>query len=71
SDAEKYDLYFRSAIKDWRESRIVGSMAHGVVAPEAFLSQFPDVIGIYTATKDAASAANALQAIADQSRVGK
>jgi len=71
SDSEKYDVYFRSAIRDWRESRIVGSMAHGVVAPEAFLTQFPDVIAIYTATKDPVSAANALQAIADQSHLGR
>ena len=71
SDAEKYDVYFRSAIKDWRESRIVGSMAHGVTAPQWFVSQFADVIGIYTATKDSEAAANAAQGIADQARLGR
>jgi glucose/mannose transport system substrate-binding protein len=71
SDAEKYDDYFRSAIKDWRESRIVGSMAHGVAAPRSFVSQFAEVIAIYSATKDPQPAVNAAQGIADQARLGK
>ena len=71
SDAQKYDAYFRSAIKDWRESRIVGSMAHGVAAPQSFVSQFADVIGIFVTTRDPVAAANAAQAIADQTRLGK
>ena len=69
SDAEKYDLYFQSAIKDWRESRIVGSMAQGVTAPQLFVSQFADVLGIYASTRDAQAASNAAQAIADQTRL--
>ncbi len=71
SDVEKYDPYFRSAIKDWRESRIVGSMVYGVSAPQSFASQFGDVIGIYVATRDARAASSAAQAIADQARMGK
>ena len=70
-DAAKYDPYFQSAIRDWRDSRIVGSMAHGVAAPPSFVSQFPDAIGIYLATKDPSAAANAVQAIADQTHVGR
>jgi glucose/mannose transport system substrate-binding protein len=71
SDSEKYDAYFRSAAKDWRESRIVGSMAHGVVAPETFVSQFSDVISIYLATRDPRAAAYATEAIADQTRLSR
>jgi len=71
SDSEKFDAYFRSAAKDWRESRIVGSMAHGVVASEYFVSQFAEVMRIFVATKDPRAAASAAQAIADMNRLGK
>jgi glucose/mannose transport system substrate-binding protein len=71
SDAGNYDAYFRSAIKDWRESRIVGSMAEGVTAPQSFVDSFADVLGIYASTKDAHAASSAAQAIGDQARLGR
>ena len=71
SDVEKYDPYFRSAIRDWRESRIIGSMAYGVAAPRSFASQFADVMSIYLASRDSRAAASAAQAIADQARTGE
>ncbi len=69
-DLSKYDPYFQSAAKDWRASRIVGSMAEGVAAPDSFVSQFADVIAIYRAGGDSRAAANAAAAIADQARLG-
>ncbi|HUI68898.1 MAG TPA: ABC transporter substrate-binding protein [Spirochaetia bacterium] len=71
SETESYDAYFRSAARDWKESRIVGSMAHGMVAPEAFVRQFADVIHIAVTTKDAREAASAAQAIADMTHLVK
>ncbi len=71
SEVEKYDPYFRSAAKDWRESRIVGSMAHGMVAPKEFVTQFADVVDIYLAARDPRAAAGAVQAIADMARLGR
>jgi glucose/mannose transport system substrate-binding protein len=50
---------------------VVGSLAHGAVAPEAFASQFGTVMEIYLANKNAEAAANAAQAIADQVGLGK
>jgi glucose/mannose transport system substrate-binding protein len=71
SDLGAYNAYFQSAAKEWRESRIVGSMADGVVAPQSFVGQFAEVIGIYLATRSSPAAGSAAEAIADQVRLGK
>jgi len=71
SDLSKYNAYLQSAAKDWKSNRVVGSLAHGAVAPESFASQFGTVMEIYLGGKNAQAAANAAQAIADQVRLGK
>ncbi len=71
SDPAKYNAYLQSAQKDWKTNKVVGSLVHGAVAPEAFASQFGTVMEIYLAGKDARAAANAAQAIADQVGLGK
>jgi glucose/mannose transport system substrate-binding protein len=71
SDLSKYNAYLQSAAKDWKTNKVVGSLAHGAVAPEAFASQFGTVMEIYLANKNAEAAANAAQAIADQVGLGK
>jgi glucose/mannose transport system substrate-binding protein len=71
SDPAKYNAYLQSAQKDWKTNKVVGSLVHGAVAPEAFASQFGTVMEIYLGGKDARAAANAAQAIADQVRLGK
>ena len=71
SDPGKYDLYFQSAWKDWRQSRIIGSMAHGVAAAKSFVTRFGEVMDIYLASRDAQSAASAAQAVADQEHLGQ
>lgn len=71
SDLSKYNAYLQSAARDWRSNRIVGSLVHGAVAPESFMSQFGTVIEIFLAGKDSRAAANAAQAIATQVRLGR
>lgn len=71
SDLTKYDVYLQSAANDWKTDRIVGSLAHGVVANERFMNDFATVMDIFLASKDAQAAANAAQAVAIQAGLGR
>jgi len=71
SDLGKYNAYLVSAAKDWKTNTVVGSLAHGAVAPEAFASQFGTVMEIYLGSKNPQAAASAARAIADQVGLGK
>jgi len=66
SDLSLYNAYSQSAAKDWQNDTIVGSLVHGAVAKESFMSQFADVMGIYQSSQSSEQAANAAQAIANQ-----
>jgi len=55
----------------WRTNQLVGSLAHGAVAKEAFQSEFATVVEIFLTTRRAMAAANAAQAIADQVGLGR
>jgi glucose/mannose transport system substrate-binding protein len=71
SDLAKYNAYLQSAAKDWKSNTVVGSLAHGAVAPESFASQFGTVMEIYLGGMNAQAAASAAQAIADQVGLAK
>ncbi len=71
SDPAKYNAYGQSAMKDWQSNRIVGSLVHGAVAPESFMSQFGTVMEIFLQSKNPQAAANAAQAIANQVGLGR
>lgn len=71
SDPAKYNAYGQSAMKDWKSNRIVGSLVHGAVAPESFMSQFGTVMEIFLQSKNPQAAANAAQAIANQVGLGR
>ena len=71
SDLSSYNLYSQSAAKDWRSDRIAASLVHGAAAPESFTSQFGTIMDIFLAAKDSRAAANAAQAIADQTGLGR
>lgn len=71
SDLSKYNTYSQSAAKDWKSNKIVGSLVHGVVAPETFMSAFGNVIDGLVSSKNAQAAAAQAQALADQAGVGK
>jgi len=71
SDLSLYNAYLKSAAADWQSNEVVGSLAHGAVAKEAFMSDFATVMEIYLATGSAEGAANAAQAIAGQVGLGQ
>jgi len=71
SDLSKYNVYSRSAAQDFGSNRIVGSLAHGVVANEGFMNDFFTVMDMFMSSRDAQQAANACQAIAIQNGIGR
>ncbi|REJ35678.1 MAG: ABC transporter substrate-binding protein [Bacillota bacterium] len=71
SDLSKYGPYAQSAARDWKTNTIVGSLAHGVVANELFMNDFATAMEIFLATRNSQAAANAAQAIAIQSGIGR
>ena len=68
---ENYDAYQVSAANDWQENERVGSLAHGVTAPESFMSEFATVMEIYLSSGNADQAASAAAAVAAQTGVGR
>ncbi|MBO8142306.1 MAG: carbohydrate ABC transporter substrate-binding protein [Firmicutes bacterium] len=70
SDLSLYDTYGRSAARDWQNSRIVGSLQHGVVANERFMNDFATVMEIFLSSRNAVAASNAAQAVAAQAGIG-
>lgn len=70
SDLSKYNAYLQSAAEDWAADDKVGSLVHGAVAKEAFMSEFATVMEIYLQSGSAEQAANAAAAIASQVRLG-
>ncbi len=57
TNTDLYNAYFQSAYQDWTTNEIVGSQAHGAVAPPAFTNGFASVIAQFASDKDSASAA--------------
>lgn len=71
SDLSLYNEYSQSAAADWQSNTIVGSLAHGAVAPERFSSEFGTVMEIFLNSRSAEAAANAAQAVANQAGIGQ
>jgi glucose/mannose transport system substrate-binding protein len=71
SDLDLYNAYLQDTATDWQTNRVVGSLVHGAVAKEAFMSDFATILEIYLATGSAQAAANAAQAVAGQVGLGQ
>lgn len=71
SDLSKYDAYLQSAAEDYLNDETVGSLAHGVVAKEAFMSEFASAVEIFLSSGNPEQAANAAEAIANQTGLGE
>jgi glucose/mannose transport system substrate-binding protein len=71
SDLSKYNAYLQSAAEDYANDTTVGSLVHGVVAKEAFMSEFASAMEIYLSAGNAEQAANAAEAIAGQAGLGE
>jgi glucose/mannose transport system substrate-binding protein len=69
SDLSLYNAYLQSAAADWQSNEVVGSLAHGAVAPESFSSEFGTVMEIFLNSRSGIAAANAAQAIARQAGI--
>jgi glucose/mannose transport system substrate-binding protein len=57
TNGELYNAYFQDAYEDWTTNDIVGSQAHGAVAPPNFTNAFSTVIASFADDRDAATAA--------------
>ena len=53
-DPALFNEYLKTAITDWSKDTIVGSLAHGVVAADAYKAKINDAIGFFLSDKDAA-----------------
>ena len=69
SDLSLYNDYLKSAAQDWKQDRVVGSLAHGVAANETFMSGFASVMEMFLKTKNAQAAAAASQQLADKAGI--
>ena len=68
TDLSKYSVYGQSAAADWGSDVVVGSLAHGAVANETFMSGFADVMEIFLAG-DSTAAANAAQELCETAEI--
>jgi glucose/mannose transport system substrate-binding protein len=71
SDLSRYNAYLQSAAADFATNRQVGSLVHGTAAKEAFMSEFATVMEIFLDTGSPQAAANAAQAVAIQTGLGR
>jgi glucose/mannose transport system substrate-binding protein len=62
ADKSKYKDYLAWALKEWQDpaTKIVGSLAHGVVANNAFGSEIDTALALFIETGDAAAFADAV-----------
>ncbi|MDZ7708140.1 MAG: ABC transporter substrate-binding protein [Trueperaceae bacterium] len=70
SDLSLYNAYLRSAAEDYANDVQVGSLVHGAVAKEGFMSEFATVMEIFLNSGSGEAASNAAQAVANQVGLG-
>lgn len=71
SDVSLYNTYGQAAAEDYQNDTRVGSLVHGTVANEAFMSEFGSVVDSFTSSGDAAQAAANSQALAEETGIGQ
>jgi glucose/mannose transport system substrate-binding protein len=64
SDLSRYNAYSKTAVRDFRRDRIVGSMANGGMVKEALLVGFTDVMQTFIEKRNPRKAAVAMKAVA-------
>lgn len=70
SDINLYSTYSQSAAEDYQSDTKVGSLVHGAVANETFMSEFSNVLETYLNSRNAEAAATAAQEVAQQTGIG-
>jgi glucose/mannose transport system substrate-binding protein len=71
SDLSLYNTYGQAAAEDYQSDTRVGSLAHGTVANETFMSEFASVMDAFTGSRDAERAAEMSQALAEETGIGR
>ncbi len=70
SDLSQYNAYSQSAAEDYQANTKVGSLVHGAVANETFMSEFASVMESFLSSRNPKAAAAAAQEIASQTGIG-
>jgi glucose/mannose transport system substrate-binding protein len=60
ADTSKYGVYLQSAMEDWKSAKLAGSLAHGVVANNAWNTDIDGALGLFIDDKDVAAFQEAL-----------
>jgi len=71
SDLSLYNAYGQSAAKSFQKDRIVGSLTHGVVSNENFMSGFSNVLEGFLKDRNTTFAAQATQSLASDTLLRK
>jgi glucose/mannose transport system substrate-binding protein len=64
ANAKLYGPYLKSALKDWKSDALAGSLAHGVVASNAWNADIDTALGLFLQTKSVSRFQTALVAAA-------
>lgn len=65
ADVSKYGVYLQTALADWSVAQLAGSLAHGVVANNAWNTEIDGALGLYLADRNVSSFQSALAAAFD------
>jgi glucose/mannose transport system substrate-binding protein len=70
ADKSKYKDYLAGALADWQNTKttVVGSLAHGVVANNAFNGEIDTALGLFVQDKDAAKFADSVKKAYDANK---
>jgi glucose/mannose transport system substrate-binding protein len=64
ANAKLYGPYLKSALRDWKGNKLAGSLAHGVVASNAWNTDIDSALGLFVQTKNVSRFQSALAAAA-------
>jgi glucose/mannose transport system substrate-binding protein len=64
ANAKLYGRYLKSALSDWKKNRLAGSLAHGVVASNAWNTDIDSALGLFVQTKNVGRFQSALASAA-------
>ncbi len=71
SDLSMYNAYGQSAAADWQSDAQAGSLVHGTVANEEFMSEFATVVETFLSSRDSAEAASLAQELAERTGIAR
>lgn len=71
ADPNKYDIYGKTAMEDFKAAKLAPSIAHGSAAPEGFNTEISDVITIFATKGDVDQAVSTLVKSAQANNMSK